>query len=143
MRISATLAFLFTLALCCLGQSLPEPLTWRQVVVGRTAMVSAENPLEALAAARPVVSTAVGGVPEVVIAGQTGLTSPDGDSTAIGDAVLRLLREPDLAARLGNAGRRHVYPRYDSSRLVADVKQLYLRELAAQGRAVSSTGVSA
>ena len=52
MRISATLAFLFTLALCCLGQSLPEPLTWRQVVVGRTAMVSAENPLEALAAAR-------------------------------------------------------------------------------------------
>ena len=52
MRISATLAFLFTLALGCLGQSLPEPLTWRQVVVGRTAMVSAENPLEALAAAR-------------------------------------------------------------------------------------------
>jgi glycosyltransferase involved in cell wall biosynthesis len=99
--------------------------------------------IEALASARPVVSTAVGGVPEVVLHGETGLTVPVSDVPALADAILTLLRDPDLAERLGAAGRRHVYPRYDSSRLVDDVKQLYLRELAAQGRALPMTGVPA
>jgi glycosyltransferase involved in cell wall biosynthesis len=99
--------------------------------------------IEALAAARPVVSTAVGGVPEVVIHGETGLTVGVSDASALADAVLALLRDPSLAATLGAAGRRHVYPRYDSSRLVNDVRNLYLRELAARGRALPSIGVSA
>ena len=96
--------------------------------------------IEALASARPVVSTAVGGVPEVVVDGETGLTVPSGNANAVADAILRMLREPELAARLGAAGRRHVYPRYDSSRLVDDVKNLYLRELALRGRARSQRG---
>jgi glycosyltransferase involved in cell wall biosynthesis len=87
--------------------------------------------IEALAAARPVVATAVGGVPEVVVDGETGLTVPSQDPDALAEASLRLLREPDLGARLGAAGRRHVYPRYDSSRLVDDVRRLYVSELAA------------
>jgi glycosyltransferase involved in cell wall biosynthesis len=99
--------------------------------------------IEALAAARPVVSTAVGGVPEVVIHGETGLTVGVSDASALADAVVALLRDPSLAARLGAAGRRHVYPRYDSSRLVNDVRNLYLRELAARGRALPSIGVTA
>ena len=99
--------------------------------------------IEALAAARPVVSTAVGGVPEVVIHGETGLTVGVSDASALADAVLALLRDPSLAATLGAAGRRHVYPRYDSSRLVNDVRNLYLRELAARGRALPSIGVTA
>jgi glycosyltransferase involved in cell wall biosynthesis len=99
--------------------------------------------IEALASARPVVATAVGGVPEVVLHGQTGLTVPVSDVSALGQAILALLSDRPLANRLGQAGRRHVYPRYDSSRLVEDVRQLYLRELAAQGRALPSTGVPA
>jgi glycosyltransferase involved in cell wall biosynthesis len=99
--------------------------------------------IEALAAARPVVSTAVGGVPEVVIHGETGLTVPASNASALGAAIVTLLRDRPLAERLGMTGRRHVYPRYDSSRLVDDVKHLYLRELAAQGRALPSTGVPA
>jgi glycosyltransferase involved in cell wall biosynthesis len=99
--------------------------------------------IEALAAARPAVSTAVGGVPEVVVHGETGLTVPVSDVAALADAILTLLRDPALAQRLGQAGRRHVYPRYDSSRLVDDVSQLYLRELSAQGRALPRTGVPA
>jgi glycosyltransferase involved in cell wall biosynthesis len=99
--------------------------------------------IEALASARPVVSTAVGGVPEVVVDGQTGLTVPVSDVSALADAILTLLRDRALAERLGTAGRRHVYPRYDSSRLVEDVRQLYLRELTAQGRALPSVGVPA
>jgi len=99
--------------------------------------------IEALAAARPVVATAVGGVPEVVIHGQTGLTVPVSDVSALSESILTLLRDRSLADRLGQAGRQHVYPRYDSSRLVDDVRQLYLRELAAQGRARPATGVLA
>jgi glycosyltransferase involved in cell wall biosynthesis len=99
--------------------------------------------IEALAAARPVVSTTVGGVPEVVINGQTGITVPVADPSALAHAVLTLLADRPLAERLGAAGRRHVYPRYDSSRLVDDVRDLYLRELAVRGRAQPSVGVTA
>ena len=99
--------------------------------------------IEALAAARPVVSTAVGGVPEVVVDGTTGLTVPPSDPTAMAGAIVKLLRDRQLGARLGAAGRRHVYPRYDSSRLVDDVRNLYLRELAGRGRALPTIGVSA
>jgi glycosyltransferase involved in cell wall biosynthesis len=98
--------------------------------------------IEALASARPVVATSVGGVPEVVIHGQTGLTVPVADLSALSESILTLLRDRALADRLGQAGRQHVYPRYDSSRLVDDVRQLYLNELAAQGR-VLPTGVLA
>jgi glycosyltransferase involved in cell wall biosynthesis len=99
--------------------------------------------IEALAAARPVVSTAVGGVPEVVLHGTTGLTVPARDAAGLADAVLSLLRDPELGRQLGAAGRRHVYPRYDSTRLVEDVRNLYLRELAMRGRALPSVGVAA
>ena len=92
--------------------------------------------IEALAAARPVVATAVGGVPEVVVDGQTGLAVPPSDPGALAAAVLDLLRDRARAERLGAAGRRHVYPRYAFTRLVEDVRDLYLRELAARGRPV-------
>jgi glycosyltransferase involved in cell wall biosynthesis len=98
--------------------------------------------IEALAAARPVVSTAVGGVPEVVIDGKTGLTVPVSDVPALAEAILSLLHDPARAKRLGRSGRQHVYPRYDSSRLVDDVRQLYLRELAAKGRLPSLGAVA-
>jgi len=90
--------------------------------------------IEALAAGRPVVSTAVGGVPEVVIGDQTGLLVPPDEPAAFAEALLGLLADPQRAEQLGQAGRRHVYPRYDSSRLIDDVRRLYVRELAARGR---------
>jgi glycosyltransferase involved in cell wall biosynthesis len=99
--------------------------------------------IEAMASARPVISTDVGGVPDVVVDGVTGLTVASGDAGALAQGIVRLLRERDVADRLAAAGRRHVYPRYDSSRLVNDVRNLYLRELAGRGRAVPSLGVSA
>jgi glycosyltransferase involved in cell wall biosynthesis len=90
--------------------------------------------IEASAAGRPVVSTRVGGVPEVVLDGETGLVTPPRDPQALADAMVKLVQDKPLAARLGAAGRQHVYPRYAWSRLVEDIRQLYLRELAATGR---------
>jgi glycosyltransferase involved in cell wall biosynthesis len=98
--------------------------------------------IEALASARPVVSTAVGGVPEVVIDEQTGVLVPPSDPARLAEAVLRLLAEPDHARQLAAAGRRHVYPRYDARRLVDDMRALYLAELAARGRPVPSLEVA-
>jgi glycosyltransferase involved in cell wall biosynthesis len=87
--------------------------------------------IEALAAARPVVSTRVGGVPNVVQDGESGLLVPPRDPAALADGILALLRDPARAAAFGEAGRKAVFPKHASTRLVQDVERLYL-ELARQ-----------
>jgi len=82
--------------------------------------------IEAMAAARPVVATRVGGVGEVVQDGRTGLLVPPREPDALARGILELLRAPERAEQLGQAGRQRVYPRYAASRLVADVERLYL-----------------
>jgi glycosyltransferase involved in cell wall biosynthesis len=62
--------------------------------------------LEAMARARPVVASRAGGMPEVVTDGRDGLLVPVGDAPALGDALVRLLRNPGLRERLGRAARR-------------------------------------
>lgn len=89
--------------------------------------------IEAMASARPVVATRVGGVPDLVRDGATGLLAPPGDTGAIANALLRLLEDSHLAARMGQAGREAAYPRYTSGRLVANVRDLYERLLAEKG----------
>jgi glycosyltransferase involved in cell wall biosynthesis len=61
--------------------------------------------LEAMASSRPVVSTRLAGIPELVIDGQTGVLVPPGDSTQLAHALEQLLRAPELRARFGQAGR--------------------------------------
>jgi glycosyltransferase involved in cell wall biosynthesis len=59
--------------------------------------------LEAMALSRPIVATTAGGIPEVVRDGETALLVPPGDPAALAEAILRLLNDVDLAARLGAA----------------------------------------
>jgi glycosyltransferase involved in cell wall biosynthesis len=66
--------------------------------------------LEAMAQARPVVATGVGGVPEVLHG--CGIVPPPGDVHAIATGVAMLLRDPALAARLGRRGFRRVHRQY-------------------------------
>lgn len=61
--------------------------------------------LEAMSLARPVVATAVGGIPEIIRREETGVLVPDRDSAAIAGAVLQLLRDPAWAEQLGARGR--------------------------------------
>ena len=69
--------------------------------------------MEALAQRTPVVATAVGGVPDVVLDGETGLLVAPGDPAALAAALARLAADPALAARLADRGRRHVEERFD------------------------------
>jgi glycosyltransferase involved in cell wall biosynthesis len=68
--------------------------------------------LEAMAAGLPVVATAVGGIPELVADGETGLLVPPGDPDALAAALRRLVADPELRRRLGEAARARVEERF-------------------------------
>ena len=81
--------------------------------------------LEAMAQGRPVVATAVGGTPELVVDGETGLLVPPGDARALAAALDKVLRDPALARRLGEAGRRRVLASFSLSAMTDRVLGLY------------------
>jgi glycosyltransferase involved in cell wall biosynthesis len=64
--------------------------------------------LEAMGAGLPVVTTPVGAIPELVIDGETGILAPPGSSSALADALARLVNDPKLRSRLGSNGRNRV-----------------------------------
>jgi glycosyltransferase involved in cell wall biosynthesis len=74
--------------------------------------------LEAMASGLPVISTPVSGIPEVVRDGETGFLVPEHDPTAVADAAARLIADPELASRLGAAGRAFVREEFDLDRNV-------------------------
>ena len=83
--------------------------------------------IEALLMERPVVATRVGGMPESVRDGETGLLVPPSDPAALAAAILRLLENRDEAAAFGRAGRRLMLERFTFARTVDDVDALYRR----------------
>ena len=86
--------------------------------------------MEALVAGRPVVSTRVGGVPDVVTDGVDGILCDPGDVDALADALGELATDPGLRAQLGRPGRANMLARYSVERLVDDVDSLYRTLLA-------------
>lgn len=81
--------------------------------------------LEAMAAGLPVVASRVGGMPEAVEDGVTGFLVPPGDPRALAGALGRLLADPALARRLGEAARQRVARLYPLSRTVQETERLY------------------
>jgi glycosyltransferase involved in cell wall biosynthesis len=81
--------------------------------------------LEAMASARPVVSTRLAGIPELVVDGQTGMLAPPGDSTALAHALQQLLRDPELRLRFGHAGRERVEQHFRIAQTVAPLIKLF------------------
>ncbi len=86
--------------------------------------------IESTIAGVPVVATAVGGNPEVVEDGVTGLLVPPAEPARLAEAIGRLLDSPALAARLGAAGRLRGAARFGVGRMVAETGALYRRLLA-------------
>jgi glycosyltransferase involved in cell wall biosynthesis len=82
--------------------------------------------LEAMAAGRPVVASAVGGLAEVVLDGETGRLVPVGDPDALGAALDDLARSPELRARMGAAGVSRVAARYSAVAMADGTIACYL-----------------
>jgi glycosyltransferase involved in cell wall biosynthesis len=89
--------------------------------------------LEAMAAALPIVASAVGGVPELVVHAESGLLVPQRDPDALAGAIGRLLADPELRRRLGSSARARAETLFDLSSFRQAHVELYRRELSKRG----------
>jgi glycosyltransferase involved in cell wall biosynthesis len=85
--------------------------------------------LEAMAAGIPVVATRVGGNPELVQDGRTGLLVPPQNAEAIADAICRLLDQPEMARAFGEAARERVISEFSIEGMLSKTENLYFRLL--------------
>ncbi|MCL6544868.1 MAG: glycosyltransferase [Bryobacteraceae bacterium] len=88
--------------------------------------------IEAMAMGKPVIGSAIGGIPEIIDHGVNGLLVPPGDPRALAEAVSRLLRDAELRRRMGEAGRRKFYEKFELERCCRSILSLYESLLAAQ-----------
>lgn len=90
--------------------------------------------LEAMRAGRPVVASAVGGIPEIVDDGLTGLLVPPGDVEAFADAVTQLARDTKRRRALGDAGRAKFESSFEAGAWAARVRKIYESVLSSRSR---------
>ena len=83
--------------------------------------------LDAMAAGKPVVATMAGGIPEVVIDGETGFLVPPRDHDAMAGAIVKLLKDDALRHRMGEAGRARVRTIFSAERMVQETLRVYQR----------------
>ena len=81
--------------------------------------------LEAMAAGKPVVATAVGGIPELVVQGVTGVLVPPQDTLALADAIKGLLSDEKRALAMGSAGRQRVQQCFSMDAMISKTEALY------------------
>ena len=81
--------------------------------------------LEAMAAGLPIAATDVGGNPEVIDAGRTGLLAPRGDDAALAAHLVRLIQNPDLRQTMGQAGRERLREKFTQTQMHHQYEQLY------------------
>jgi glycosyltransferase involved in cell wall biosynthesis len=90
--------------------------------------------LESMAAGAPVVATRVGGTPEALVDGETGLLVPPADIASLAGAVTSLLEAPALATRLGRAARQSIADRFSVERMTETTERLYCQLLTRAAR---------
>ncbi|OLC49680.1 MAG: hypothetical protein AUH43_07190 [Acidobacteria bacterium 13_1_40CM_65_14] len=97
--------------------------------------------LESMAAGAPIVATRVGGTPEVLTDGKTGLLVPAADVPSLATSIARLLDAPILAAQLGRAARQVIEERYSITRMAATTENLYRDLLTRHARKTERRGI--
>jgi glycosyltransferase involved in cell wall biosynthesis len=90
--------------------------------------------LDAMAVETAIVATEAGGIPEVVVAGETGLLVPPRNPQAMAVALVRLLRDGHERARMARAGLARVRERFSLERMIRDTVTVYERTLAERRR---------
>lgn len=80
---------------------------------------------QAMAAGKPVVATAVGGVPYLVDHGKTGFLVPPNDSAQLAQALVTLARDPELRLRMGEAARQEALKRFQTDAVAGDMHAMY------------------
>lgn len=86
--------------------------------------------IEAQASGKPIVSTAVGGINDVVRAGETALLSPSGDVEGFAANLALLVNDESLRHKMSQSGTEHVYEKFSHNRLCSDMRTLYRSLLA-------------
>jgi glycosyltransferase involved in cell wall biosynthesis len=82
--------------------------------------------LQAMACGKPVIATTMGGIPEVVLDGETGLLVPPGDAASLAESLARLFADPSLREQLGAAGRKRAVNCYSAESVARENLALYL-----------------
>lgn len=90
--------------------------------------------IEAMAAGLPVAATRVGGVPDLVEHGKTGLLVPPKDPMALSGAMDVLISDADRRREMGRLGRETIYPKYSEAALIDRMERLYSSVLAARSQ---------
>jgi glycosyltransferase involved in cell wall biosynthesis len=88
--------------------------------------------LEAMAAGKPIVATAVSGTTQAMIHGETGLVVPPRDSAALAEAIIQLLSDPAQAQVMGRAAKQHVTANFGAQKQAEEHLALYRRLLSKQ-----------
>jgi glycosyltransferase involved in cell wall biosynthesis len=91
--------------------------------------------LEGMALARPVIATRGGGIPDIVVEGETGTIVAPGDADALAEAVAALAADPDRAAEMGRRGRMRLESHFSVGRQVDTLRRIYAEAMAAPARA--------
>jgi glycosyltransferase involved in cell wall biosynthesis len=81
--------------------------------------------LEYMASSKPVVATKVGGNPEIVVHGETGLLVPPADSKALASAILSMLENKEMALKFGMAGRKRIEERFSLDVMLRNYENLF------------------
>lgn len=81
--------------------------------------------IEGMAAGKPVVATNGGGVPEIVLDGETGYLVPMGDAAALAEAILKLCNAPENAVAMGTAGRKRATLHFSIEATAQNVQKIY------------------